>query len=92
MSAFPKVTVGIISCNRLEYLRATLESAKECIDYPNLEFIVVDNASVEPGLVDYLKGIDWIDRLILNKERSPQTEHTTAMNSIIEYATGEYGI
>lgn len=85
----PVVTVGIISCNRLNYLRATIESARECIQYPNLQWIVVDNASTEPGLIDYLKSLDFIDKLILRKERSPQTEHTTAMNDLVKNAEGE---
>tara|TARA_B100001093_G_C26675581_1_gene948136 strand:- start:90 stop:1082 length:993 start_codon:yes stop_codon:yes gene_type:complete len=88
--SLPKVTIGIISCNRLKYLKATLESARKCIQYPNLEWIVVDNASREEGLVDYLKGQEFIDELVLNKERDPQREHTNAMNKIVEKATGEF--
>ena len=33
----PLVTIGVISFNRLHYLRCLLESARECIDYPTLE-------------------------------------------------------
>jgi hypothetical protein len=39
----PRVTFGLLSWNRLHYLRATLESARRCLQYPNLEWIVVDN-------------------------------------------------
>lgn len=88
-SELPLVTIGIVSCNRLHYLRATLESARRCIQYPNLEWIVVDNASVEKGLRDYLKGLSWIDELILREERSPLTEHVEAMNEIVARAKGE---
>lgn len=86
----PTVTIGIISCNRLKYLKATLESAKRCIQYPNLQWIVVDNASEEDGLVGYLKAQNFIDDLVLNEERNPQQEHTNAMNEIIKRAKGEY--
>lgn len=85
----PLVTVGIISCNRLHYLRATLESAHRCIQYPRIQWIVVDNASVEPGLRDYLEQLDWIDELILRDQRSPQTEHVAAMNEIVARARGD---
>jgi hypothetical protein len=85
----PLLTVGIISCNRFHYLRATLESAHSCIQYPRVQWIVVDNASVEPGLRDYLNQIDWIDELILRDKRSPQTEHVEAMNEIVARAQGD---
>lgn len=89
-SALPRVTFGLISCNRLHYLRATLESARRCIQYPNLQWIVIDNASTEPELRDYLQSRDWIDELILREHRSPQTEHAAAMNEIIQRAQGEF--
>ena len=85
----PLLTVGIISCNRFHYLRATLESAHRCIQYPRMQWILVDNASVEPGLRDYLERLDWIDELILRDKRSPQTEHVEAMNEIVARAQGD---
>ena len=55
----PKVTLGFVSCERLNYLRATLESARACLDHPNLEWIVVGAALVDTGLVEYVRGGDW---------------------------------
>ncbi len=82
---FPPVTLAFISWNRLHYLRATLESARLCIDYPNLEWIVSDNNSAEPGLRSYINSRDWIGQ----KWFKTQT-HAEAMNEIVERATGKY--
>ena len=49
MSA-PLVTIGVVSYNRLHYLRALMESARECAQYPRVQWILVDGNSVEPGL------------------------------------------
>jgi len=81
----PKVTIAILSWNRLHYLRATLESARHCIRYPNLEWIVVDNMSIEPGLREYLDSADWLERVIYKKQT-----HAEAMNQVVATATGEY--
>ena len=53
--SLPLVTVGVVSYNRLHYLRALIASARRCIDYPALQWILVDGASVEPGLREYLE-------------------------------------
>jgi hypothetical protein len=81
----PCVTVAILSWNRLHYLRATLESARRCLRHTDIEWIVSDNASEEPGLAGYLAGCDWI----ANRWSKKQT-HAEAMNEIVDRATGEY--
>lgn len=85
MTQWPTVTFGLLSWNRLHYLKATLESARECIQYPNLEWIVSDNQSTEPGLRDYLDSQDWIDSCIYK-----QQTHAEAMNQLVEMASGKY--
>jgi hypothetical protein len=40
MSA-PLVTIGVVSYNRLHYLRALLESSSECALYPGVQCILV---------------------------------------------------
>jgi hypothetical protein len=86
MSAdFPKITLGFISCERLHYLRATLESARQCIDYPRLEWIVIDDDSEEPGLREYIHSCDWIQHKVFKRQT-----HADAMNQLVEMATGEY--
>jgi len=80
----PKVTVGILSWNRLHYLKATLESARTCIDYPDVEWIVVDNESTEPGLLEYLESLSWLDHLVVKRQ-----SHADAMNQIVDMAKGD---
>ena len=81
----PRVTVAILSWNRLHYLRATLESARRCIRHDNLEWIVSDNAAEEPGLAGYLAGCDWVAHRWSKKQT-----HAEAMNEIVDRATGDY--
>lgn len=81
----PRVTLGFVSCECGHYLRATLESARECIEYPNLEWIVVDDDSAEPGLKEYIHGCGWIQHKVFRRQT-----HAEAMNQLVEMATGEF--
>ena len=83
--AWPKVTVAVLSWNRLHYLRAALESARRCIRYPNLEWIVSDNESDEPGLPEYLNGLEWVQQKLVRRQ-----SHAEAMNEIVAKAQGEF--
>ena len=82
---FPKVTIGILSWNRLHYLKATLKSAKECILYPNLEWIISDNLSIENGLKEYIKSEKGINIKIFKKQT-----HAEAMNELVNISSGKY--
>jgi glycosyltransferase involved in cell wall biosynthesis len=79
------VTIGVISYNRLHYLRVLLESLRLCAEYPRLEWIVIDGASVEPGCRAYLESLTFLNRF----ESVPCT-HADAMNAIVEYAHGDF--
>jgi hypothetical protein len=81
---WPRVTIAILSFNRLHYLRATLESARACIEYPNLEWIVSDNESEEPGLRAYIEGCEFVQHKLFKRQT-----HAAAMNEIVERASGE---
>lgn len=78
------LTVGIVGCNRLHYLRALVESMRAALPLDRVQCIVVDNASVEPGLREYLDGLDFVEHKVFRAERSPATEAATALNTIIE--------
>jgi glycosyltransferase involved in cell wall biosynthesis len=82
---WPKVTIAILSWNRFHYFKATIESARRCIQYPNIDWIVSDNISDEPGLIEYIKGLDWVQEKIFKRQT-----HAEAMNEIVEKATGKY--
>lgn len=81
----PRVTLAVLSWNRLHYLKATLESARKCIQYPDVEWIVSDNESCEPGLREYIDSLDWVQH-----KWSRQQSHAEAMNEIVRRATGQY--
>ncbi len=85
MTPLPRITVAFLSWNRLHYLRATVESARRCIQYPDIEWIISDNESREPGLRTYIDQLDWIP----NKWSREQT-HAAAMNEIVQRASGKY--
>lgn len=85
MSSPPLVTIGILSYNRLRYLRVLVDSARECIRYPNVQWVLVDGASVEPGLREYVEGLDFLDELVVE----PCT-HAEALNRVLELARGDY--
>ena len=81
----PKVTVAFLSWNRLHYLKATIESARICIEYPNLEWLLSDNVSDEPGFSLYLQQLGWFDDIMVRRQ-----SHADAMNELVDRATGEY--
>lgn len=85
MKEYPKVSIGIVSYNRLYYLQALIESARRCIHYPNLEWLIVDGASVEQGMQDYLKSLTFFDFKLIQ-----DCSHAEAMNILVEKASGEY--
>jgi glycosyltransferase involved in cell wall biosynthesis len=80
----PLVTIGVVSFNRLHYLRALMESARECVRYPRVQWIVVDGNSVEPGLREYVESLDFVDEKVFRA-----CTHAEAMNEIVDRARGE---
>ena len=79
------LSIGIISCNRLKYLKGLLKSLECLKSESGIEIIVVDNGSTESGLVEYLnseKSRGFIDKLILNKERDWKNDEYKAKNII----------
>lgn len=81
----PKVTIGVVSYNRKHYLRALMESARQCIEHEQLEWIVVDGDSSEEGLQDYIRQLDFVDHKLI----FPCT-HVEAMNKILDMCTTDY--
>ena len=82
------LTIGIISCNRLKYLKSLIESLK-CLKPENtkhnIEIIAVDNGSKEDGLKEYLeleKTNGFIDKLFLREERDWCNDEYHAKNVV----------
>ena len=92
MKNYPKVTFGIVSCNRLFYLKSCFESLIECTqDYPNKEIIIVDNASVEKGTKEFLSSIKSDNvKIHIEKKRDPLNEYARGLNTIYELSSGDY--
>ena len=88
----PRVTFGLVNCNRLYYLKSCLESIVDCTyDYPNVEIIVVDNASIEEGTDEYLKELKERGVLVhRTAHRDPANEYPRALNYIVKNATGDF--
>jgi glycosyltransferase involved in cell wall biosynthesis len=75
----------VVSYNRLHYLRALMESARVCVIYPSLQWIVVDGNSVEPGLREYVESLDFVQHAVF-----ADCGHAEAMNTILELAEGDF--
>jgi glycosyltransferase involved in cell wall biosynthesis len=92
MKDLPKVTFGIINCNRLHYLKSCVESLILCTDdYPNKEIIIVDNSSVEEGTNEYLSEKSSQGIIVHKTEkRDPNNEFAKALNFITEESTGDF--
>lgn len=82
---FPKVSVIILSYNHPDLMKKTLDSVINFSHYPNLEIIVVDNASNQET-VKLLKSYPQI-KLILNKTNYGFSKGN---NIGLKAATGDY--
>jgi GT2 family glycosyltransferase len=83
----PKVSIIICTKDRVELLRACMESIESKTLYRNYEILVIDNGSSEPATQEYLAG--------LQKRHSvlpyPAPFHFAKMNNFaVERASGEY--
>ena len=88
----PLVSVGIVNCNRLHYLKSCLESFLECTeDYKNKEVVVVDNASTEEGTEEYLQDLESRGHRVIRMEaRDPSNEFAKGLNTIVRETSGPY--
>jgi GT2 family glycosyltransferase len=66
----PRVTVVILSCNRLEYLRNTLCAFHRTVEHGNCELVVLDNASTDGSreLLERALELGLVSRLVLAEE------------------------
>lgn len=77
-----KVSFGIINFNRLFYLKSCAESLMESVeDYPDVEFICIDDNSKEPGTKEYLKSLEDRGWKVVDQEEF----RTSKKETITEY-------
>jgi GT2 family glycosyltransferase len=81
----PLISTVILNWNGKEYLRPCLQSVKEQT-YPNIEIILVDNASTD-GSIEYIKNVFPDLRLIINPKNMG---YGAGNNRGIEGARGRY--
>lgn len=92
-----KVSIGIINCNRLHYLRSQLSSLIATLGNDAglvRELFIVDNASVEPGTDDYLRNLPFVGHgciinVLRHEQRDPNNEFARALNEIVSLADGD---
>ncbi len=87
---YPKISVVILNYQGHKYLKKTIPAILN-LDYPNIEFLVVDNGSTD-GSIKYLKDLnDTIKnnqiRIIQNKEN---LGYSIGKNIGVSKATGDY--
>jgi GT2 family glycosyltransferase len=88
-SAFPKVSIVMVTYNNLQYTRMCLESIFAKTGYPNYEIIIVDNASTD-GTQELLRSQEREReniRIILNNQNEG---FAAATNRGIRESTGDF--
>jgi GT2 family glycosyltransferase/glycosyltransferase involved in cell wall biosynthesis len=85
----PRVSVVVVTYNNLDLTRACLESLDRYSDYPNVEIIVVDNASADetPGFLTTWASEGPDRRIVLNADNRG---FAAANNQGLALATGDY--
>ncbi len=87
MSDYPKVSIVILSYNRLPDLRETIEYCRT-YTYPELELIIVDNLSTD-GSIDYINSLEKrFGKIILKQNTGSAEGHSVGMRAAI----GQYVI
>jgi len=80
----PLVSVVMLNYNGLKYLKRTISPILK-LDYPNYEFIIVDNGSTD-GSIEFIKKLKKI-KLIENKEN---LGYGKGKNIGVKHAKGEF--
>jgi len=85
ISTLPQITIGILSYNRRDDLRRTLDCLTLAVQYPDIEIIVVDNASGD-GTVEMVRTeFPGVTIIALEKNIG-----TSARNLFYQAAKGKY--
>lgn len=85
----PLVSVLFLNCNRLKFLKNSVNSFLECNEYPNVEIVICDNGSTEPGTGEWLDSLKhpWIKHVL---RMSDPSRIAVAKNRSRSLASGDY--
>ena len=84
----PRVSVIIPTRNGLSVLEPCLTSLLRCTRYPDLEVLVVDNGSDDPGTLSFLAGLERQGQIRVLRDPSP-FNYSALNNMAVEQATGQ---
>lgn len=90
-----KLSICITSCNRLKYTKALIESLSDFYDNPEVEILVCDMWSTEPGIGGYffdleVAGILEVVGMSHHLERDWINDEYVGRNKLIQSAQGDY--
>ena len=86
---YPKISIIVVTYNKLEYTRMCLESLVRNTDYPNYEIILVDNGSKD-GSVEVLREFREQHQQVMLIENARNLGFAMANNMGAKAASGEY--
>lgn len=86
---FPLVSIMVVTYNNLDLNRLCIESVLGDTDYPNIELIVVDNASSD-GTPELLRGFASRDSRMTLIRNPDNKGYAVANNQALAIASGEY--
>ena len=78
------LSVGIVSFNRLKYLRVLIRSLRECLEHSSVEYLLADGGSWETGHSEYRESLRNF------RVRSIPETHADSVNWILRNARGRY--
>jgi hypothetical protein len=78
-------TFAVFSCNRLHYLRNCVQSILDLVGLSDIDLLVVDNGSTEPGMGEYLRSLPAPISVHRFEDRTPG-ELYRAMNFAVDHA------
>ena len=87
--AQPRVSIILLTRDRPELLRKCVQSVLGGTRYDNLEFVIVDNGTVDPEALALLERFAQDPRVKLLKDASP-FNFSALNNRAVQHATGEY--
>ena len=84
----PRVSIIVPTRDRVDLLRQCVESILSMSTYPDVELLVVDNGSTEPGALDYLAALESRPRVrVLRYDR--EFNYSAINNFAVGEASGE---